>query len=99
MAAVTATLTTLGAGRRAGGRVQPGHVERFVCQIVLANDRATQGTVVIGGVSALRQPLRAHLRRWEYLGSLSAYETHITVSCIPKHELTGSGFGDGSPAV
>jgi hypothetical protein len=49
---VTATLTTLGPDSTQIIGMSLGTWNGTVCQIVLANDRATQGTVIIGGVSA-----------------------------------------------
>jgi hypothetical protein len=49
----TATLTALSPDSALVVGFSMGTWNGTVCQIVLANDRATQGTVVIGGVSTL----------------------------------------------
>lgn len=50
---VTATLTTLGPDNALVVGLSLGTWNGSVCQIVLANDRATQSTVITGAVSAL----------------------------------------------
>ncbi len=54
---VTATLTTLGpdSALLIGMSLGTWNALTSVCQIVLANDKATQGTVITGGVSTLGQ--------------------------------------------
>jgi hypothetical protein len=49
----TATLTALSPDSALVVGFSMGNWNGSVCQIILANDRATQGTVVIGGVSTL----------------------------------------------
>lgn len=50
---VTATLTTLGPDSTFVIGMSLGTWNGATCQIVLANDQSTQGTVITGGVSAL----------------------------------------------